>query len=89
MIREKILVAWYRSSPLSLIVFLESIDLLLFALPYYREYTISLATIRERLKKIQSQKDSSYDVFLTFVFYFNRILILLSATFITVHYSQM
>lgn len=52
MIREKILVAWYRSSPLSLIVFLESIDLLLFALPYYREYTISLATIRERLKKI-------------------------------------
>lgn len=51
MIREKILVAWYRSSPLSLTVFLESIDLSLFALPYYREYTISLVTITERLTK--------------------------------------
>lgn len=51
MIREKPLVAWYRSSPLCLIVFLDSIDLL-FALPYYREYTIDLATIRERLKEI-------------------------------------
>lgn len=52
MIREKILVAWYLPSPLRLIVFLESIELLLFALPYYREYTIGLATIREKLKEI-------------------------------------